>query len=106
MDHKGRSTFIQENKEKFSKVFMVVAGYCARAKLKIFRVGKIVKVNAVYFQEKVTDPIFYQDIPRLYGDDSSKVWIHMDKASSLTARSSLRYYSRKANETAASMSYR
>ena len=99
MDHKGRSNFIQENKEKFSKGFMVVAGYCARGKLKIHRVGKNVKVNAVYFQEKVMDPIFDQDIPRLYGDDSSKVWIHMDKASSHTARSSLRYYSRKSNET-------
>ncbi|KAJ9597789.1 hypothetical protein L9F63_011397 [Diploptera punctata] len=74
---------------------MVVAGFCARGKLRIHRVESKAKINEAYFQENVMDPIFDEDIPRLYGADTSKVWIHMDKALSHTARSYQRYYSRK-----------
>lgn len=96
---KRRSNFIRENKEKFSKGFMVVAGYCARGQLKIHRVAKNVKINAAYYQKNVMDPIFHEEIPRLYSEDTPNVWIHMDKASSHTARSSQDYYHRKAVET-------
>ncbi|KAJ9595873.1 hypothetical protein L9F63_012932 [Diploptera punctata] len=66
---------------------MVVAGFCARGKLRIHRIESKAKVNAAYFQENVMDPNF-DDIPWLYGADTSKLWIHMDKVSSHTARSS------------------
>ena len=45
------------------------------------------------------EPIFRTDIPQLYGNDVHKVWIHMDQASSHTARSSLAWYTRMADVT-------
>ena len=78
---------------------MVVAGSCARGQLKIHRVAKNVKINAAYYQKNVMDPIFNEEIPRLYSEDTLNVWIHMDKAYSHTARSSPDFYHRKAVET-------
>lgn len=78
---------------------MVVTGYCSRGQLKISRVGTRVKINATYFQEEVMKPIFEEEIPRVYGRDSLKVFIHMDKASSHTAKSSMAYYRRMEAET-------
>ena len=36
-------------------------------------------------------PIFHRDIPSLYGNDAEKVWLHQDKASSHTSRSTAAY---------------
>lgn len=96
---KGRGEFLRKCREKFSKGFMVVAGYCAMGQLTIHRVSSKAKINAQYFQTNVLEPIYNSDIPRLYGNQASKVLIHMDKASSHTARSSVAYYERKFEET-------
>lgn len=98
-DGKGRSDFVRQCREKFSKGFMVVAGYCARGKFIIKRVEGKAKINAQYYQTNIMEPLYNDEIPRLYGTNTRKVWIHMDKASSHTARSSLAYYQQKANET-------
>jgi hypothetical protein len=96
---KGRSNFVMQCKEKFSKGFMVVAGYCSRGILPIRRVASNAKINSAYFQRHVLEPIYREDIPRLYGNEASKVWIHMDKASSHTSRSSMSWYAQMEAET-------
>lgn len=97
-DDKGRADFVRECKESFSKGFMVVAGYSDRGRQPLVRVPGKTKVNSAYFQQYVMDPLYDQHIPRLYGNDSSNVVIHMDKASSHTSRSSCQYYDRKKRE--------
>ena len=100
---KGRGEFVRECREKFSKGFMVVGGFCARGKLPMHRVDSKAKVKAAYFQTNIMDPLYKTHIPHLYGRDTRNVWIHMDKASSHTARSSLAYYERMATETGVSV---
>ncbi|PSN29333.1 N-acetyltransferase 9-like protein [Blattella germanica] len=75
---------------------MVVAGYWSRGQLQIKRVVAKAKINAVYFQKT---NIYLQDIPRLYGRDASKLQIHVDKASSHTAKLSQRFYRQMGDET-------
>ncbi|KAJ4446100.1 hypothetical protein ANN_12792 [Periplaneta americana] len=82
------------------KVFYrVYGGYCSRGQLKIKTVASRAKVNAVYFQEEVLRPVYLQDILWLYGRDPSNINIHMDKASSHTAKLSLLFYCQMEAET-------
>ncbi|PSN41355.1 hypothetical protein C0J52_10375 [Blattella germanica] len=78
---------------------MVGAGYCSRGQLQIKRVVAKAKIHAVYFQEEVMRPIYLQDIPRLNGRYARYVQIHMDKASSHTAKLSQRFYRQMRDET-------
>ncbi|PSN52477.1 hypothetical protein C0J52_11202 [Blattella germanica] len=78
---------------------MVGAGYCSRDQLQIKRVAAKAKIHAVYFQEEVMRPIYLQDIPLLYGRDDSKLQIHMDKASSHTAKLWQRFFRQMRDET-------
>jgi len=84
---KGHATWVRECKESFSRGFMVVAGFCYNGKFNLRRVAKNVKINSAYYQTEVLDPLFKTEVPALYGNDSSKVWVHKDKASSHTSRS-------------------
>ena len=66
---------------------MVVTGFCYNGKFNLRCVTKNVKINSAYNQAEVLDPLFKTEVPALYGNDSSKVWVHQDKASSHTSRS-------------------
>ena len=70
---------------------MIIAGFCYNGKFIIRRVEKKDKVNSVYYQEKVLSPIYFDEIPSLYGSEMNNVWIHQDKASSHTSTSTLRF---------------
>lgn len=96
---KGRSEWVRQCKETFSTGFMIAAGFSYNGKLTLHKVDKNAKVNAAYYQTNVLDPIYRQDIPRLYGTASNQVWIHQDKASSHTAKSTVAYMARMATET-------
>lgn len=99
---KGEKTFTKwykECRETFSKGFMIIAGYCARGKLEIRKVAPKVKVNSAYYQAQVLDPIFRKEIPSLYGRDSQRVWLHQDKASSHTSRSTATHLATLEQET-------
>lgn len=98
-DSKGRSDWVRECKESFPRGFMVVAGYCYKGQLKMHRVEKNAKVNAVYYQTNILEPIYREEIPALYGAEASKVWIHQDKAASHTARSTVAYMKEMEKET-------
>ncbi|PSN35311.1 hypothetical protein C0J52_18506 [Blattella germanica] len=67
--------------------------------LQINRVAAKAKIHAVYFPEELMRPIYLQDIPLLYGRDASKLQIHMDKASSHTAKLWQRFYRQMGDET-------
>ncbi|PSN31897.1 hypothetical protein C0J52_21198 [Blattella germanica] len=64
----------------------MVVGYWFRGQLLIKRVAAKAKVHAVYFQEEVMRLIYLQDILWLNGRDASKLQIHVNKASSRTAK--------------------
>lgn len=98
-DSKARGEFVRNCKERFSKGFMIVAGYCHKGKLQLRRVDGKAKVNAAYYQRNVLDPLFHQEIPALYGNDVANVWLHQDKASSHTAKSTTAYLTQMARET-------
>ena len=75
----------------FSKGFMITAGFCYNGKLIIRRVEKKAKVNSVCYQEKVLSPVYFDEVPSLYGSEMNDVWIHQDKASNHTSTSTLRF---------------
>lgn len=83
--------FVVEKKEKFSDKFMVVGAISGRGTLPLFKVPPNVKINAQYYIEHVLKPLVECHIPKLYGEDSSKVFIHHDAASSHTARLTAAY---------------
>ena len=78
---------------------MVVAGYCYQGKLPLIKVDPKTKINSLYYQKDVLEPIFRREIPRLYGDDSKNVWFHQDKASSHTSRSTSSFLEELTRET-------
>ena len=57
------------------------------------------KINSAYFQGNVMEPINREDIPSLYGSEALQVWIHVNKASSHTSRSSRSWYTQMEVET-------
>ena len=67
-------------RKSWPKQVMVVIGICWRGKSKAYIVPEKAKVNAEYFIHHILKPIVEKDIPRLYGDKSWKVKIHMDSA--------------------------
>lgn len=96
---KNYQKWFRECRESFSKGFMVIAGYCSKGKLQIRKVEKNVKVNSLYYQTNVLDPIYHTEIPALYGTDANMVWLHQDKASSHTSRSTVAYLQQLHQET-------
>ena len=67
-------------RKSWPRKVMVVIGICWRGKTKAYIVPEKAKVNADYFIKHILKPIVEKDIPRLYGELSGKVKIHMDSA--------------------------
>ena len=91
--------WFSECKESFGTGFMIIAGYSYNGKLNIHRVAKNTKVNFGYYQANVVAPVYRHDIPHLYGRDQNRVWVHQDKASSHTSRSTRLFLQHMADET-------
>lgn len=83
--------FVYQKREKFADKFMVVGAISGRGVLPLFKVPPNVKINAKYYQEHVLKPLVEVHIPALYGEDTSKVFLHHDAASSHTARLTTQY---------------
>ena len=66
---------------------MIITGFSYNGKLIIRRVEN--KGNSAYYQEKALSPIYFNEIPSLYGREMNNVWIHQDKASSHIPTSTL-----------------
>ena len=67
-------------RKSWPRKIMVVIGICWYGKTKAYIVPEKAKVNADYFIQHILKPIVEKDIPRIYGDLSWKVRIHMDSA--------------------------
>ena len=83
----------------FLKGFMIIAGFSYNGNLRIRRVDLKTKINSLYYQQNVIRPIMLDVIPKLYGSDRHKVWVHQDKASSHTSRSTTQYSAQLSEET-------
>ena len=69
-------------RESLPKGFMIVAAVSYLGKLKLVKVQKNVKINSVYYSNKVLKPVF-KEISLLYQKkDHRFVWYHQDRASS------------------------
>lgn len=79
------------DKDNFLKTFMVVGAISGRGTLPLLKVPKKTKFNAAYYINNVLKPLIHKYLPRLYGEDISKVLIHHDAASSHTARMTASY---------------
>jgi hypothetical protein len=66
---------------------MVAAGFSYNGKFNLHKVDPKAKVNSVYYQENVLTPIMRDEIPAMYGNETKNVWLHQDKASSHTSKS-------------------
>lgn len=97
--NKPFTKWYREAKEKFSRGFMIVAGICNNGRLVLRKVDQKTKINSNIYQTLVLDPIFRQDIPSLYGNETDKVWFHCDKAPSHTSRSTAIFLSNLCDET-------
>jgi len=96
---RNREQWIVECKESYPKGIMVVAGFSYKGKLAIRKVPPNVKINSQFYQREVLDPIFHHDIPSFYGEDLGNVFLHQDKASSHTSRSTTAYLDNLCTET-------
>ncbi len=63
---------------------MVTMGICMRGKTSLYMVPSKVKMNHELFINDVLEPLFKNDVPRLYPGEEHKVILHMDSASSHT----------------------
>lgn len=83
--------YVYENSEKFSDKFMVVGAITGRGPLPLIRVPEKVKINSAYYIEHVLKPLLEDYVPKLYGEDTSKVFVHHDAAPSHTSRATAAY---------------
>ncbi|GFT66393.1 transposase [Trichonephila clavipes] len=89
-DENDDTKWLRQCTVKFSKGFMIVAGFSKNGKLKVKKVSSKAKINSLYFHQNILEPIF-EEISTLYGKDIDKVELHMDKDSSGTSRSTAAY---------------
>ena len=54
-------------------------------KIETYNISSTATVTAQVLIKSVLTPIVTKDLPRLYGEQSSKVWLHMDSAPSHAA---------------------
>lgn len=80
------SRWVLEKKESFQRSFMVVGAMSGRGTLPLIRVPKNVKINSKFYIDNVLKPLVEIHIPSLYGNETSRVIIHHDKASSHTSK--------------------
>jgi hypothetical protein len=83
--------WVFEKNESFKKGFMVVGIITGRGTVPLIRVPSEVKINALYYVEKVLKPLFTIHLPCLYPNEMDKVFFHHDKATSHTATFTARY---------------
>lgn len=77
--------FVLPKRERFGEKVMVVGGISGRGTLPLIKVPQNVKINAQYYVKHVLKPLLERHVPKLYKEDTSKVFVHHDAASSHTA---------------------
>ena len=87
--YEGVKLFVPDDLKKlpctfWPKKLMVAIEICWFGKLKPYIIPSTAKVTVRVLIKSVLTPIVTKDLPRLYGEQSSKVWLHMDSAPSHT----------------------
>lgn len=90
---KDMEEFVREKSERFSDKVMVVGAMSGRGTFNLIRVPPKVKINVKYYIEEDLRPILEVVVPRRYSEDTSKVFLHHDAASSHTANITTQYSS-------------
>ena len=70
---------------------MVVGALNGRGRPPLIQVPQNVKVNSNYYVEEVLKALLEFHVPKLYGEDTPKVFVHHDAASSHTSRATSLY---------------
>ena len=70
---------------------MFAAGFSYRGPTRLYVVPKAAKVNADLFIKLILKPKMLVDIPKLFIADAGKVILHMDSASSHTAKKTIKW---------------
>ena len=78
-------------RESFNKKFMVVGVMTGKGTLILIKVPEKVKISSEYCIQHVLKPIPEVGIPKLYGMDTSKVFLHRDAAPSHTSNKTAQY---------------
>jgi hypothetical protein len=85
------SNWVVERTESYGDKFMVVGAISGKGVLPLHRVPSNVKLNSKYYIKKVLKPLLEEEVPKLYGDETNKVVVHHDQASSHTSRETAAY---------------
>ena len=83
--------FVTQRKEKFGEKFMVVGAITGRGTVPLITVPGNVKINANYYINDVLKPLLEGSVAKLYPNETHKVFVHHDKASSHTSRKTALY---------------
>ncbi|GFV59434.1 hypothetical protein TNCV_3172741 [Trichonephila clavipes] len=92
-----RSKWLRQCTVKFPKGLMIVAGFSDNGKLEIQKISSKAKINSLYYQQHILEPISEEEIPTLCRKDIDKVELQMNKASSHTSNAA--YLGKKESET-------
>lgn len=85
------SDWLKVKRESFAEKMMVVGCMTGRGVLPLVFVPPNVKINAEYYIDYVLKPLLEDGVPSLYGEDTSKVFVHHDAATSHTANKTRDY---------------
>ena len=77
--------------QQFPEQYMMAAGFSWNGPTRLYIIPSKAKINADYFIQHVLAPMFAVDVPNLYEKDAGKVLLHMDSASSHTARKTVEW---------------
>jgi hypothetical protein len=83
--------YVCAKKENFCKKFMVVGALSGRGRLPLIKIPQKTKIDAEYYAEYVLKPILEKEIPKLYGEDTNRVFVDHDAESSHTASFTAEY---------------
>jgi hypothetical protein len=83
--------WVREHDESFPKGFMVVGGITGRGPLPLMRIPKNTKISSETFLKYVLRPLMKKHLPKIYPNETDKVFYHHDKASSHTASKTQEY---------------
>lgn len=91
---KGESVpdnWTQPRAESFGPKVMAVGILTGRGTVPLFFVPPKAKINSQYYIDFVLRPLVENYLPKLYGRELDKIWIHHDKATSHTSAQTAQY---------------
>lgn len=104
-DPKVLQNYVKQKKEKFSDKFMVVGAMTGRGVLPLIPVRSNCKINSKYYVDNVLKRLLEVEVPKLYPNETHKVFVHHDAASSHTAKFTHAYAAELKEKTGITLIY-